>query len=113
MASSSLSTLFVKIIILRALNPNFCVYWKTLKNCLSNTYKSYCKVRKNMKHIFDPLKILFDTRPKPAYGRQGLGWDRQARIQFRQVQFGMDTLWEYITNKGPQLTSFGAKTLRH
>ena len=32
------------------------------------------------------------TRPKPAYGRQGLGWDRQARIQFRQVQFGMDTL---------------------
>ena len=53
------------------------------------------------------------TRPKPAYGRQGLGWDRQARIQFRQVQFGMDTLWEYITNKGPQLTSFGAKTLRH
>ena len=31
------------------------------------------------------------TRPKPAYGRQGLGWDRQAMIHFRQVQFGMDT----------------------
>ena len=31
------------------------------------------------------------TRPKPAYGRQGLGLDRQAMIQFRQVKFGRDT----------------------
>ena len=49
-------------------------------------------------------EILRGTRPKPAYGRQGLGWDRQARIQFRQVQFGMDTLLlgEYILlTKGP------------
>ena len=28
------------------------------------------------------------TRPKPAYGRQGLEWDCQVRIQFRQVHFG-------------------------
>ena len=28
------------------------------------------------------------TRPKPAYGRQGLDWDRWARIQFSQVHFG-------------------------
>ena len=25
---------------------------------------------------------LLSTRPKPAYGRQGLDWDRWARIQF-------------------------------
>ena len=37
------------------------------------------------------IEIFLQTRPKPAYGRQGLGWDRQAMIQFRQVQFGMDT----------------------
>ena len=30
--------------------------------------------------------ILFPTRPKPAFGRQGLDWDRWARIQFSQVQ---------------------------
>ena len=28
------------------------------------------------------------TRPKPAYGRQGLDCDRWARIQFSQVHFG-------------------------
>ena len=28
------------------------------------------------------------TRPKPAFGRQGLDWDRWARIQFSQVHFG-------------------------
>ena len=38
------------------------------------------------------------TRPKPAYGRQGLDWDRWARIQFSQVHFGAkldstDLLW--------------------
>ena len=31
---------------------------------------------------------LLQTRPKPAYGRQGLDWDRWARIQFSQVHFG-------------------------
>ena len=42
--------------------------------------------------VFFVVAFFIATRPKPAYGRQGLGWDRQARIQFRQVQFGMDTL---------------------
>ena len=42
--------------------------------------------------------IFFKTRPKPAYGRQGLDWDRWARIQFSQVHFGAkldstDLLW--------------------
>ena len=32
--------------------------------------------------------FLFKTRPKPAFGRQGLDWDRWARIQFSQVHFG-------------------------
>ena len=43
-------------------------------------------------------KLLLKTRPKPAYGRQGLDWDRWARIQFSQVHFGAkldstDLLW--------------------
>ena len=42
--------------------------------------------------------FLMTTRPKPAYGRQGLDWDRWARIQFSQVHFGAkldstDLLW--------------------
>ena len=32
-------------------------------------------------------EVLFFTRSKPAYGRQGLVWDRQARIQVRQSPF--------------------------
>ena len=32
--------------------------------------------------------IIYNTRPKPAFGRQGLDWDRWARIQFSQVHFG-------------------------
>ena len=36
------------------------------------------------------------TRPKPAYGRQGLGWDRRARIQLGQVHLGVDTFWENL-----------------
>ena len=45
------------------------------------------------------IKMMFCyTRPKPAYGRQGLDWDRWARIQFSQVHFGAkldstDLLW--------------------
>ena len=31
---------------------------------------------------------FLSTRPKPAFGRQGLDWDRWARIQFSQVHFG-------------------------
>ena len=34
---------------------------------------------------------FFITRPKPAYGLQGLDWDRRARIQFGQVHFGAKT----------------------
>ena len=35
--------------------------------------------------------IIIITRPKPAYGRQGLEWDRRVRIQLRRVHFGVDT----------------------
>ena len=34
---------------------------------------------------------LLQTRPKPAYGRQGLEWDRRVRIQLRRVPFWVDT----------------------
>ena len=34
---------------------------------------------------------FYVTRPKPAYGRQGLDSDRWARIQFSQVHFGAKT----------------------
>ena len=34
---------------------------------------------------------FINTRPKPAYGRQGLDSDRWARIQFSQVHFGAKT----------------------
>ena len=80
---------------------------------------------------------FLQTRPKPAYGRQGLDSDRWARIQFSQVHFGKllkptknhettlktlrhqqrvptDFLWcKYVTvtNTGPKPTSFGAKSL--
>ena len=37
-----------------------------------------------------PTTIFF-TRPKPAYGRQGLEWDLRVRIQSRRVHFGVDT----------------------
>ena len=41
---------------------------------------------------------IYSTRPKPAYGRQGLDWNCWARIQFSQVHFGAkldstDLLW--------------------
>ena len=40
-------------------------------------------------HIFSYLSFN-RTRPKPAYGRQGLEWDRRVRIQLRRVHFGVD-----------------------
>ena len=33
--------------------------------------------------------IIIIIRPKPAYNRQGLGWDHGARIQFGQLHFGV------------------------
>ena len=36
-------------------------------------------------------KKFTETRPKPAYSRQGLDSDRWARIQFSQVYFGAKT----------------------
>ena len=35
--------------------------------------------------------LLRNTRPKPAYERQDLEWDRRVRIQLRRVHFGVDT----------------------
>ena len=48
--------------------------------------------------------IINNTRPKPAYGRQGLDWSRRARIQFCGVldQKNMETNknhekpWNYL-----------------
>ena len=40
-----------------------------------------------MSPLFRLLKHFITTRPKPAYGRQGLDWDRRARIHFGQVHF--------------------------
>ena len=38
------------------------------------------------------IQVSFlSTRPKPAYGRQGLEWDRRVRIQLRRLHFGVDT----------------------
>ena len=39
---------------------------------------------------------FWDTRPKPAYGRQGIGWDRGAMIQLRRVHFGVAMFWENL-----------------
>ena len=46
-----------------------------------------CSLDKTKVHR-DQKIHFYDTRPKPAYGRQGLDWDRRARIQFGQVHFG-------------------------
>ena len=35
------------------------------------------------------LIVICHTRPKPAYSRQGLGWDPQAMIQLGRVHFGV------------------------
>ena len=74
---------------------------------------------KAAKH-FHLLEYFKNTRPKPAYGRQGLDWDSRARIQFSQVQTWRyqqrdptDLLWcknVTVTHRGVQLTSFDAKT---
>ena len=32
----------------------------------------------------------------PAFGRQGLEWVLQVKIQIRRVHFGVDTFWENI-----------------
>ena len=45
------------------------------------------------KPSFKKSAVFFNTRPKPAYGRQGLDWDRWARIQFSQVHFGAKLDW--------------------
>ena len=65
-------------------------------------------------HLFKKTFVFFSfTRPKPAFGRQGLDWDRWARIQFSQVHFGakLDStalLWSRHS-RGVQLTSFDPK----
>merc|ERR1719318_1230557 len=81
------------------------------------------RAEQNMAESIISIVILCSTRPKPAYGRQGLDWDRWARIQFSQVHFGAfchsrggptDLLWSkkrHVTNGGVQLTSFGPKNV--
>ena len=48
------------------------------------------------------------TRPKPAYGRQGLDWDRWARIQFSQVHFGAK-----LDSNQPKTTKNHENTLKN
>ena len=86
----------------------------------------FCDERNIGNNVEDIDEKLFEhTRPKPAFGRQGLDSDRWARIQFSQVHFGAktsrnqqgdptDLLWckkRYVTHGGVQLTSFGAKNV--
>ena len=62
-----------------------------MRNCVLSVPK--------IKQVIERLMLKFLwTRPKPAYGRQGLDWDCWARIQFSQVHFGAkldstDLLW--------------------
>ena len=63
-------------------------------------------------HISDEVvasKKLSITRPKLTYGRQGLEWVGQVRIQFRRVHFGVDTFREniYFWKKIPDLGFLG------
>ena len=43
------------------------------------------------------------SRPKPAHGRYGLGWDRGARTQLKVLIFRYRRF--FVTNVRPQLTS--------
>ena len=55
------------------------------------------------------VMFLF-TRPKPAYGQQGLDWDRWARIQFGQVLLVQKRhVTGDVTDRGIPLTSFDPK----
>ena len=52
----------------------------------------FCDERNIGNNVEDIDEQLFEhTRPKPAFGRQGLDSDRWARIQFSQVHFGAKT----------------------
>ena len=59
------------------------------------------------------LKAFTCTRPKPAYGRQGLDWIIGPGYSF--VVFSTtDLLWSkkrHVTHGGVQLTSFGPKNV--
>ena len=84
---------------------------------------SVCKYMncKQIKHGQD----FSETRPKPAFGRQGLDSDRWARIQFSQVHFGAkldsrggptDLLWSkkrHVTNGGSNWPPLVQKMSRH
>ena len=70
----------------------------------------FCDERNIGNNVEDIDEQLFEhTRPKPAFGRQGLDSDRWARIQFSQVHFGAKNVT--VTHRGVQLTSFGAKNV--
>ena len=61
----------------------------------------FCDERNIGNNVEDIDEQLFEhTRPKPAFGRQGLDSDRWARIQFSQV---------HVTHGGVQLTSLVQK----
>ena len=100
--------------------------WDVLDLCYWNSPAVKCY------HEFIKYILLVKTRPKSPYGRQGLAgsWGKDT---VRRVHFGdpTDLLWcknvtsptegfkwpplvqkRYVTNTGPQLTFFGAKTLR-
>ena len=65
---------------------------------LATKKRQFVAKPKGHHHRCDLDTFIISTRPKPAYGRQGLYWDRWARIQFSQVHFGAkldstDLLW--------------------
>ena len=61
--------------------------------------------------VHDSFNFLTSTsRPKPAYGRQGLDWFVRPGCSFEV--FSTSCFAHLVTNRGPQLTFFGPKTLR-
>ena len=68
-----------------------------------------------MNHAERRIRYFIETRPKPAYGRQGLDWDQVIKkryITHRGVQLTcFDAKNVTVTHRGVQLTCFDAKNV--
>ena len=69
-----------------------------------------------VKHVIVLLiLVIINTRPKPAYGRQGLDWFVGPGYSFvvfstnREIQLTSLIQKSNVTNRGVQLTSFDPK----
>ena len=63
---------------------------------------SYCNIV-TILIILITIILIIITRPKPAYGRQGLGWDRETGIQFGRVHFGVFSMHVSLCASDAQL----------